>query len=392
MKASPEAAPSQSESVPADVERRRLQNNIISVSAPGIRLYQTVETRDLTTNQRSRPMDSIGGVTFEFNPSTGFSDSVSFMDDNVIVWDPNTINSQVDDVYLNDDDPTWPCIVQSKFNDDLTEVVTVINNYVTDASTGPELVNAMNGKRQELMNSNNYRVGSPILDTTGTHRVYTRTFNLDTDLDEGSRSRYSGYSWYISNSTGFYSKDVVFRYDDSNRANYRAFYFEDDMSKVAIEKKTLEMINGDQKEVTVTVAFETEHAEQLLQNLESGLANGGGQPPPAPTRLPTPPPTAPPAGNGGDNGDADFIALGCDDFGLSCSTSADCCSGRCFMNQCQKMAGQGASKQGLATDRGGTQAIRGGEGGRAKAGLVDLPVDFGGRRRRVRGVRGSSRA
>ena len=341
------------------ITTRRELNDVISDS--GVQVWQTTETRDLVTNQRSRPMNSTRGVMFEFDPSTSFSDSIYFRKDNdkAIVWDPNIINSQLDDVYLNRDNPLWPCIVQSTFNEELTEVVTVTVNYET--TKGQELVAAIANKRSELMKSPNYQVGSPIFDTTGSHRIYKNTFNLDTNVDEGTSSRYVGYSWYISNTTGFYSKDVSILFDDPGNDEYSVFHYENDLGKVAIQKEYIEIINQYRKRIREIVVFETFHSVQLLENLEFGLDDDRD--------------------NGGD-GDLPSI---CTDFGAPCTMNGDCCSNRCFVNQCQKQLGQGAKGSVGNSDRGGAN-------GQAKAGggVVNPPINVGGGGggRRVRGVRG----
>ena len=101
---------------------------------------------------------------------------------------------------------------------------------------------------------------------------------------------------------------------------------------------------------------------------------------------PTPEPTDDDRG-GEEDGDGDAIMLVCDDYFLPCNVSSDCCSNRCFNNQCQRMPGQFAKSSVTLIDR--SKPIRGGANGRAKAGVANPPIDVGGRqRRRVRGVRG----
>ena len=240
------------------------------IAESNIRIWQVTTTRDLISGSRNGPMNSTGGMSYEYNSNVGFSDTIFFQNSKSIVWDPNTINAQIDDIYYFDDNPEWPCIEQSTFNADLTEVVTVTMIYET-STNGEALVSALTSKRQELMNTLDYSaISAPIYDTSGSQRYFTRTLNVATGV-EGSSSRYLGYSWYISNTTGFFSKDLTIRFDDLANNDYsRVYYYQDDPTRVALEKEYVDP-NDSQILIREGIAFETVHAAQLLQYLETQL-------------------------------------------------------------------------------------------------------------------------
>ena len=234
----------------------------------GITISITTETRDLISNSRRRPMSSQGGVTYTLDPNYSFKDTYYFTGPKEIVWNPNTINYLVDDVLLLDDDARWPSVVQSTFNDNLTEVQTVTVTYQTSASAGQSLYNALASKRQELMTSTLYQLGSPIYDTTGSRYKYKTTTNLDDGSVVGPSSQYSGYAWFISNSTGFYSKDLTFRFDQVTNSDYKVYYFDNDTSRVAFEYVYPDP-NWPNKQITEQLVYDTVHATQLLEFMQT---------------------------------------------------------------------------------------------------------------------------
>ena len=241
------------------------------ISEDSIRIYQVTNTRNLLTSSNSRSMNSTGGVSYEFNSNTGFTSSVYFNGNNAITFDnPNTINTQIDNIYFYQDDPTWPTIEQSKFINDLTEVVSVGIIFVMEtANKGQELLSALQKKRQDLINSNTFQISSQIYDTTGSVRGYKTTTRINTGIETTS-SWQNGYAWFISNTQGFYSRDVNIDFNNYSPSDYKVFHYENDVNTVTFEWEYIDE-NDSNKSIKEGVIFEMteQHATQLLQYMKT---------------------------------------------------------------------------------------------------------------------------
>ena len=245
------------------------QPSSLVISETGIMTYTVTTTENLVSGTSNRQMRGSGTVSYEYNDSTGFSSSIyDDRGEGPILWNPNTINSQLDDVYYYNDDPKALCIERSTFNDDLTQVVTVGTIFMTDR--GPELLSAITNKRQELVNSPQYQLESEIVDTSGSQRGYKKTRNVNSGI-ETSTSWQNGDSWYVSNASGFFSSEITIEFNDGmnfDSTAYRVFHQDGDTSTVVFEYDYYDP-NDSNKFITEGVIFETDHAVQLLQYMQT---------------------------------------------------------------------------------------------------------------------------
>ena len=115
---------------------------------------------------------------------------------------------------------------------------------------------------------NSFQISSQIYDTTGSVRGYKTTTRIDTGIETTS-SWQNGYAWFISNSDGFYSRDVNIDFNNYSPSDYKVFHYENDVNTVTFEWEYIDE-NDSNKSIKEGVIFETEqHAIQLLQYMKT---------------------------------------------------------------------------------------------------------------------------